>query len=299
MSKAQVHVAIALLLQQQKVLVGWRASHQHQGNKYEFPGGKVEQNETPVQACRREVQEEVGIDIETWHASDVIRHEYDDIIVYLHIFYAILPLNDTQTLKTPWTWYTRSELNNLNFPKANDSILQRLYWKHEIKIGEQLTDLEHLKDSQYLYLRQPLSDALLEELNALPAERFAQLILNIDVYSALNADQQQGLAAIHLKQQQLMSIKPNQLQIGRRYIAACHDQVSAISAQQIGCDAILLSPVQATATHENVPALGWEAFEDIARRLEIPVFALGGLKPTDLSRAQGHHAYGVAGIREF
>ena len=70
MSKPLVQVAIAILLHQGKVLVGWRQAEQHQGNKHEFPGGKVEAGETPEQACRREVLEEVGIDIQDWHAFD-------------------------------------------------------------------------------------------------------------------------------------------------------------------------------------------------------------------------------------
>ncbi len=41
MSKPLVQVAIAILLHQGKVLVGWRQAEQHQGNKHEFPGGKV------------------------------------------------------------------------------------------------------------------------------------------------------------------------------------------------------------------------------------------------------------------
>jgi ADP-ribose pyrophosphatase len=50
MSKPQIDVAIAILLHQDKVLVGWREAKQHQGNKHEFPGGKVEQGESPEQA---------------------------------------------------------------------------------------------------------------------------------------------------------------------------------------------------------------------------------------------------------
>jgi len=58
MAKATVDVAIAILLHKSKVLVGWRQANQHQGNKHEFPGGKVEKWETPEQACRREIYEE-------------------------------------------------------------------------------------------------------------------------------------------------------------------------------------------------------------------------------------------------
>lgn len=41
MAKAIVDVAIAILLHKSKVLVGWRQANQHQGNKHEFPGGKL------------------------------------------------------------------------------------------------------------------------------------------------------------------------------------------------------------------------------------------------------------------
>ena len=61
MSKPLVQVAIAILLHQGKVLVGWRQAEQHQGNKHEFPGGKVEAGETPEQASLREAQEEAGL----------------------------------------------------------------------------------------------------------------------------------------------------------------------------------------------------------------------------------------------
>lgn len=86
MAKAIVDVAIAILLHKSKVLVGWRQADQHQGNKHEFPGGKVELGESPEQACRREIYEEVGIGLKEWHPFDIIRHEYEDVIVNLHLF---------------------------------------------------------------------------------------------------------------------------------------------------------------------------------------------------------------------
>ena len=61
MAKPSIHVAIALLFHRGKVLVGWRNAEQHQGNKHEFPGGKVEVGETPVQACRREVMKKLEL----------------------------------------------------------------------------------------------------------------------------------------------------------------------------------------------------------------------------------------------
>ncbi|MGB9191301.1 thiamine phosphate synthase, partial [Acinetobacter sp.] len=109
--------------------------------------------------------------------------------------------------------------------------------------------------------------------------------------------QQQAISAIHLKQPQLMALKPGDLQIGKRYIAACHDLASMQQAQNIGCDAILLSPVLPTATHPEAVALGWEQFKCWVSQVEIPVFALGGMQAGDLAIAKEQGGYGIAGMR--
>ena len=297
MSKPVIDVAIAILLYQNKVLVGWREAKQHQGNKHEFPGGKVEEGETPLAACRREIYEEVGIGLHEWHAFDVIVHEYDDVIVKLHLFHAVVPTALLNEIQQPWSWYSREELLNLNFPKANLAIIQRLYWPHQIKISAQLDDLAQLKQDQLLYWRVEGTQQQLTELAKRSVEHLSQLIVNVDIFEQLNLIQQQAISAIHLKQPQLMALKPGDLQIGKRYIAACHDLASMQQAQNIGCDAILLSPVLPTATHPEAVALGWEQFKCWVSQVDIPVFALGGMQAGDLAIAKEQGGYGIAGMR--
>ena len=96
-----------------------------------------------------------------------------------------------------------------------------------------------------------------------------------------------------------MGLKKGELIVGKRFIAACHDAVSLQHAHQIGCDAVFLSPVNITETHPETKVLGWDGFAELAEKSDIPVFALGGVVPTDLEQAQKHHAYGLAGIRQF
>ena len=297
MSKPNIHVAIALLFHQNQVLVGWREAKQHQGNKHEFPGGKVEPAETPVQACRREVREEVGIDIELWHAFDFIRHEYDDIIVHLHLCHASVAAAQLTQIQQPWSWYAREQLHSLNFPKANAVILHKLHWPQMIKISSELADLAQLEDSQLLYWRVPATQQQANMLEGLPTAQLAQLIINHDLYLLLPEQQQQAISTLHLKQSQLAHFQSDERIEGKRYIAACHDLASAQQAERIGCEAIFLSPVLTTATHAHVEPLGWCVFEKIATQLEIPAYALGGMQRHDLSLAQAHHAYGIAGIR--
>lgn len=299
MTKATVDVAIAILLHKTKVLVGWRQANQHQGNKHEFPGGKVELGESPEQACRREIYEEVGIGLKEWHAFDVIRHEYEDIIVNLHLFHAYVPDELLNLIHQPWAWYNRDQLIDLNFPKANAAILQRLSWPHLIKISDQIDALPQQQVLLYWRIQTDDIQQIEQQLDALKDDQLRKLIINLDLWQKLNVELQNKIQTIHLKQSQLMSLSKGGLIVGKRFIAACHDAVSLQHAQQIGCDAVLLSPVHATETHPETKVLGWDRFQELAQNSDIPVFALGGLAPADLEQAQKHHAYGLAGIRQF
>lgn len=303
MSKPSIHVAIALLLYRGKVLVGWRNADQHQGNKYEFPGGKIEAGETPVEACRREIFEEVGIGIQQWHAFDVIPHVYDDVEVFLHLFHATVPEQYLHDIQKPWTWYGRDQLFALNFPKANQAIIQRLYWAHQIKISDNLSALNIEKkradNPQFFYFRTTADQIAVTQISQLAANALSHLIVNIDLWQQLPEHLQKSIAAVHYKQHQLMDLHIGQLPIGLRCIAACHDLVSLQRAQSLGFDAVILSPVFATQTHPEANALGWEKFAEYAKTCDLPVFALGGLSQADLVIAQQHYAYGIAGIRNF
>lgn len=298
MPKPIVDVAIAILIHRGKILVGWREEQQHQGGKHEFPGGKVEQGETPEEACRREIYEEVGIGLKDWHQFDYIHHEYDDIIVNLHLFHSYVPDELLNLIHQPWAWYTREQLLHLNFPKANKNIIKRLYWPHLIKISNTLSTVE--SSDALLYWRiEEFEPQYIEQLTALDEGQRSNLIINVDIWRQLSPELQKQIKTVHLKQSQLMNLHKGDLKVGVRYIAACHDAVSLKQAQQIGCDAVFISPVKPTTTHPEAVALGWERFSDLAQNSQIPVFALGGVHPDDLATAQQHGAYGLAGIRNF
>lgn len=148
-----------------------------------------------------------------------------------------------------------------------------------------------------MYWRVDAHQAECIELAEVSVEHISRLIVNIELYQQLNSIQQQAISAIHLKQNQVLALKAGDLSKGKRYLAACHDLASMQQAQRIGCDAILLSPVQTTHTHPDAVALGWPQFKALAAAVDIPVFALGGIRRDDLMLAQQHGAYGIAGIR--
>lgn len=299
MSKPQLDVAIGLLVHKNQILVGWREEHQHQGNKHEFPGGKVEAGELPIEACRREICEEVGLNLTSWQKFDLIRHEYDDVIVQLHFFMTQVSTEECQQIDAPWQWIARDQLLDLNFPKANTAIVKRLYWQRFIKISHDLSNLNYLSDDRLLYWRMDSSEFSHEKFSKCSIEKLSKLIVNVDIWNKLGDLQQNAIQTIHLKQEQLLKLNHNDLNLTKRYIAACHSLDALKHAEQIGCDAVFLSPVFNTETHPDAEGLGWGNFAKMAVQVNMVIFALGGVSPELLTDAQKHHAYGVAGIRSF
>lgn len=122
-----VHVAVAVIINQDdEFLITRRSSDQHQGDKWEFPGGKVENNETSQEALSREIREELGIEIQSAiHITDII-HEYvdDNKKVLLDFFEVKSWLGEPKGLEgQPIRWVKRKHLSQFDFPKANDEIL--------------------------------------------------------------------------------------------------------------------------------------------------------------------------------
>ena len=86
MTSQQIHVAAAVIQnQQQQVLIAKRPDHLHQGGLWEFPGGKLETNETVTAALIRELREEVAI--EPTHMRPLIRvaHDYE-VVRFVEVF---------------------------------------------------------------------------------------------------------------------------------------------------------------------------------------------------------------------
>lgn len=133
-----VNVAIAVIHYQQQYLLGFRSSEQHQGDRYEFVGGKINTDETPEAALIREVSEEVGLDISENTRVELgqIRHDYGDKQVCLRVYKVALTDRQYQSYKKRTRGLERQALawvdkwallaGDYRLPAANSRILEWL-----------------------------------------------------------------------------------------------------------------------------------------------------------------------------
>ena len=69
-----------------EILIAKRPEHKYKGGLWEFPGGKIEPSETPLDALKRELREELNIEVikaESWLQCE---YDYSDRFVLLHIW---------------------------------------------------------------------------------------------------------------------------------------------------------------------------------------------------------------------
>ena len=123
---ARVHVAVGVLRNTAgEILISLRAPDAHQGNLWEFPGGKVEPGEAVEVALAREFREELGIEIGPARAFVEIAHDYVDKAVLLDVwlidsFSGIPEGLEGQAL----VWCPPGDLGHYEFPAANVPIVE-------------------------------------------------------------------------------------------------------------------------------------------------------------------------------
>jgi 8-oxo-dGTP diphosphatase len=111
-----------------------RLKRAHQGGKWEFPGGKVEDGETVTQALTRELTEEVGIEVLTCQPFMQIDHLYKDTTtstrVNLDVFIVDNFLGEPSAQEGQGEiWCSLAQLVELDFPEANQAIIEKLLEK--------------------------------------------------------------------------------------------------------------------------------------------------------------------------
>jgi len=308
---AKIHVAVGVIRDKNsQYLISKRSENLHQGGLWEFPGGKVEANETNYQALCRELHEE--LDIKVLHAEPLIKitHSYPDKQVLLDVWLVDSFNGSVVSLQQqPIKWISYNELSNYSFPEANKAILTCLTLPSYYAItgsfetkDDYLNHLTKCLDSNIkliqLRCKKSTKEQLLDLANAstrLCRQYGAKLIVNssIDILDDCNVD------GVHLNSKRLMSYKSRPISIDKLLVASVHSKNELSHAINLNVDFVVVSPVLETNSHPDATILDWNGLEELVSQSNIPIFALGGMKKALLKKAKQYGAIGIAGISEF
>ncbi|MBW2056954.1 MAG: NUDIX domain-containing protein [Deltaproteobacteria bacterium] len=113
-------VTAGIILRDNRVLVVQRRPGSRRGLLWEFPGGKVEPDENPRQSLKRELEEEVGIEVEVGRRFEMVYQPYPDMRILLMSYLCRLVRGEPRPLHCHRIrWVTGEELNRLPMAKAD------------------------------------------------------------------------------------------------------------------------------------------------------------------------------------
>ncbi len=305
MTNKEVAVAVAILIKPNgEFLLAQRPEGKVYAGWWEFPGGKVETNESVIDALKRELHEELGVDITLAYPWMTIRHAYEHANVRLHV-YRVTQWNGEPHSKEnqAFQWQSISHLTVSPLLPAAAPMIKALALPPVYAI----TNAGELGEAEFfLRLDRALGNGLkmiqVREKNFSPEQlkSFARKVItkahahNAKVLLNTDTDLAKNLQAdgVHLTSAQLMTIstRPDFSLVA----ASCHNPSELRKAEKLGCDFVVLGPIKPTQSHLDAKILGWNNAAKLIEDYSLPVYALGGMQKSDGETAWINGFHGLA-----
>jgi 8-oxo-dGTP diphosphatase len=300
---------VAAVLQQPdgRFLLAQRPQGKVYAGYWEFPGGKVEPGESPLQALQRELHEELGIEVTEAYPWLIREFDYEHADVRLHFFRVRGwrgELHGREAQAFSWQRIDAIDVSPLlpaNGPILNALAIPETYGVTGFAASEQaqafsVVDAALQRGLRLIQVRGKdwPADVFADYARAIVARAHAagaRVLINGDAELA----QRCGADGVHLTSLQLKNLtsRPSLPLVG----ASCHSAEELRCAEVAGADFAVMGPVLATPTHPDASLLGWAGFAGEVAGNRIPVFALGGLREADRAQSLVSGAHGLAMIR--
>lgn len=120
-------VTAAIIINNNKILIAQRGANEKLAGKWEFPGGKIELGETPQQCLKREIKEELEVDIEVGNYLDESIYTYPNGEIKLMAYFAtIVGGNIMLSVHDKVEWITISKIDKYDFAPADIPLVKKL-----------------------------------------------------------------------------------------------------------------------------------------------------------------------------
>ncbi|MFP4207181.1 MAG: Nudix family hydrolase [Wenzhouxiangella sp.] len=305
-------VAAVLRDDRGRVLLAQRPVGKHLAGTWEFPGGKLEPDESPEQGLVRELAEELAIAVEQSEPLLSLTHHYPGRSVRLLLrevsAWQGRPVGrEGQAL----AWVSLAEAQRLPMPPADRPMLKALALDPRLSISPDpsgfaapdafLDDWRARLEAGFGWLGLPAGGPATAGLHSL-IERCCTLAHEFGARCSLLApprDLATALPAygIHLDTDQLRACRRRPLAADRLVTADCETAEDLALAGRLGLDLVMVGPI-CSPLSDPLP-LGWSGLEECCADSPLPVLATGGLGPEDLAQARRAGAFGVAGSDRF
>ena len=293
-----------------EILTTLRHDHLHQGGLWEFPGGKLEAREGRLKGLKRELKEELSIEVETATPLIQIPHHYEDRSILLDIWEVTAFSGEPHGAEAQQLrWSMADTLQAGEFPAADRPVLSALQLPDRYLItgkaednGDFLNKLERVLEDgiRLVQFRAPelepepylqLAAAVVEKAHS----HGARVLLNGEPEWV----EQVGADGIHLNGHRLKTLQERPFGEGLLVSASLHNSEEIERAAEIGVDFAVLSAVLPTKTHPDRTPLGWDGFAELVKTATYPIYALGGVDARHIADSRQQGGQGVAAIRAF
>lgn len=298
-----------------------------------FPGGKIAVGETPCHGLAREIKEELGLNVTQatllieipWVYLNVAPAKPMRLRFWVYRVDAwdgqeapLMHGLEGQTMQPVLIEGAQARALMAQLPAANRGMIAALCLPPRIvitppcavgsagfdawlaRLRRTAETLAHrFKQAALIQLRPQRQLSLPEWQRAVAVVQAERVMawVNADLATALAC----GADGVHLNRVRLFAEASEAVlawQNQNRWVSASGHTVLEIErANQLGVDAVLISPVLPTPSHPDAEGMGWVGFAALARLATMPAYALGGMSGACLAEAQAHGAQGIAGIR--
>lgn len=124
-----VIVVAAVIEDNGRFLVTRRPAGVHLGGLWEFPGGKTTAAESHSAGLRREIREELAVDVHVHELIHETTHQYPDRVVSLYFYRCTIADAPSAALGQEMRWVDARELQTLEFPPADVELIRLLTWE--------------------------------------------------------------------------------------------------------------------------------------------------------------------------